>query len=312
MSFRLRFFSASLFLICGLPAAFPCVFSLNAAEFSYFPEVVFAGESLTFRLSAPQRNELRVLSETREITRIPLPAGDTVEWSTRLQEGTTLSFYTQRAGEAQGFSVRVLRPAADAGLREVDGFLFQEDTPVILLPDHRLPPRLDRRWETLQHLTRPLHDPRLAPGPLLWLAPGPHIDTSLAAMLTTQPVRQIFFDPEAWFQVHGLIVQPSLPRSEFVVLEVDEADLERGMPLGEWRMKWQFALQQLQARTGYQMGILLGPEASETAAPWLPLLRAELQSLARAHDLIYIDRTQPSALWRERLFNRLSREVRLP
>ena len=118
-------------------------------EVAYAPEVVFRGEPLTFRVSAEPSAPVTVRANGVERAGAA-PAGPEIrEITLRPEDAMTVEFLGE--GEA-GWSFRLLRPDETVELSETDGFLFIGDVPVVLLPDHRLPPPLDRRWETVELL----------------------------------------------------------------------------------------------------------------------------------------------------------------
>lgn len=279
-------------------------------EITYAPEVVYQGEPLAFRVFAPTRAPVRV--STNGVDHAELTFRDEPEAELTFLPGqdTTVEFSSR--GLARVF--QVAGPTTPLSLRERDGFLETDaGIPVILLPDHRKPPPLDRRWETLALLRRQLSEHRKPLGSLLWVSP-PNSETSatLSPLLSKEPPRLLHPAAGTWFQIHGLLVTDPPPKHPYVVLEVDVHDLERGMPLPAWVMKWQFFLQRLEQNAGMTQGLLLGPPSSPETDPWMPRLRESLGSLARAHHLRFVDRSQPESVWKERLLHHLQREHLLP
>jgi len=310
MSLRLRFFNSPSRAFRVLAWGLLFAGKAFAMEVTYAPPVVFSGEPLAFRLQSAAPVTVTVLTNGVRTARLALGERRPAEHTFRPAQDLKLSFTT---GDSERI-FHIIRPESAPVLTERDGYLESGGQPVVLLPEHRKPPPLDRRWETLELLRRHVQDPRPRLEALLWICPDrPEPDLRLAVKLSTRPPERLLVsEREAWFYVHGLLIRPELPQSRFLVLEVDERDLERGMPPHEWFMKWQFALQKLEADIGYEDGLLLGPPESPVSAPWLPLLREELQNLARAHRLHFVDRSRTEALWTERLLNRLSRDYLLP
>lgn len=310
MSLRIRFFPKPLRNAFGVCLFLHVPLQILALEISYAPPGVFVGEPLAFRVQSSVAGAVSVLKNGEEVERLALVPGQAVEFRTRTREAARFTF---TLGDV-AHTFELLRPDAEGVLEERDGYLERDGTPVILLPDHRKPPPLDRRWETFDVLRRGIQDTRAAPGRLLWIRSHASPDAAVFVQrLSQSPPEPVSLPRDAaWYDVHSLIRLEGIPLADFLVLELDEADLERGVAPHEWRMKWQFALQRLQHRSGYRDGLLLGPVESPVSAPWIPMMREELQTLARSHGLRFVDRSLPEPLWTERILNRLSQEYRLP
>lgn len=289
-----------------LPAllAWTPVHSIEPIEVAYSPEVVFRGEPLTFRVSADPAATVTV--STNGVDRaVPGSSGGEVrEIILKPVDAMTVAI---RTPENPGWNFRLLRPGDELDFTERDGFLHAGDVPVILLPDHLRPPPLDRRWQTVEMIenallkkTPPLPKPHLL-CPRSSVLPG-----RLRPLFADQPLQIEAPAGDAWFRVHGYLISLKRAPRPFVAVEMDFADLERGMPFHVWLMKWQFTLQRLKALGGYTDGLLFGPEYTDTTRNWRPLMHEQLQSLARAHGLRFVDRSIGADVWMERLKDQLS------
>jgi hypothetical protein len=279
-----------------------------AFEVSYAPEALFVGDPLTFRIESPSTTTLTVMSNQVEVVRHPLSPKIPLEVTFFPTTSQILRF---EAPEKTAQAFRLLRPGEAGVFRERDGYLEIDEAPVILLPEHRKPPPLDRRWETLDLLRKTLTDTRKPILDVLWICPPDStLSTALQPLLSSRP--PLVPDPgeESWFRVHAPLLSPRIPQATYLVVEIDVYDLERGVAPQTLFLKWQFVLQHLEKRSGTTRGLLFGPDLASNPAP-KPMLES-LQSLARSHGLHYVDRSLPEAIWRERLIHQLQREYILP
>ncbi|MDA3874986.1 MAG: hypothetical protein PF795_13640, partial [Kiritimatiellae bacterium] len=264
---------------------------------------MFRGTPLTLQVAGADGRDVRISLDGVETLRLSPTDSGKNEVSLVLEKEARLEI---SAEQNQGWEFQVVRPAGLHDFIERDGFLYVGDTPVILMPDHKLPPELDRRWETLGrvsdvlqpnkqsitsiHAYLPRGSSLLEDLPLLWVEDSPPVS----------------HPPEdSWFQMHGLLTGFEISPADFVLFEVDFYDLERGMSPVAWLMKWQFVLQHIQAGTGYEDGLLMGPAGDASLVRWTKILEPSLISLARAHGLRYVDRSLPTDVWQERIVHGL-------
>lgn len=277
-------------------------------EVAYAPEVVFSGDPLTVQLSAQAPTTVSVASNPRTQQSLTLRPAEQKEVTLRIRETSRLRI----SDPLQTYTFRVTAPNPLSVFTEQDGFLHENGEPVILLPTHRQPPPLDRRWQTVDEISRRVVDRREAIEKLLWVGHDAKTLQTLSPRLTQAPPHHLKPHADAWFPLHGYLLAPSPETADFLVLEIDARDFERGMSPHEWLMKWHFTLQTLEARSGVSRGILLGPVPDPETQPWMNWFQENLPALASAHGLIYVDRSLPEPTWRERLFHRLEREFLLP
>jgi hypothetical protein len=286
---------------CGEPPAF---------EVDYSPEALFRGEPLTFRLRANSPRVLTVTSNAVPIATLEPRPGKPAE-ITLFPIARTDILFSDSEGSSRSF--RVLPPAASQPFQERDGFLESEGQALILMPEHRKPPPLDRRWETADIIKNMLVDTRHPLGPVLWICPPDStLSTKLQPLLSHKPALHLEAAHDAWFRVHSPLLVKAIPKAAFLVLEIDTHDLDRGIAPPLLFLKWQFTLQHLQTASGFRDGLLCGPPLDPYAEPARELLALQFESLARAHGLRYIDRTLPEDTWRARLLHQLKREYTLP
>jgi len=276
-------------------------------EVLYSPEAVYTGKPMTFRVQ-PHGHAGSIRTNGVEW----------IQWAAASEKIMESSLYPEEAmvvevlkEEEPAWTFSVVRPGVKGVLTERDGFLELDGQPVILMPDAKLPPKLDRRWETLNLLRQKLFEKKpVLPEPLWVIPPDSSLPDTLPESLAVTKARQVNPEQESWFRVNGFLRAFPRKSSPFVVVELDLYDLRRGMPPHVWIMKWQFALQHLQRLTGYEDGLLVAPDVPADSE-WHDLLEEELESLARANGLRFIDRSREE-VWKERLLDGLSKTYRLP
>ena len=280
-------------------------------EVLYAPETVYKGQPFTTRVRPAPGHPPLVRTNGVEVALPPAPGETPMEFTLYPDVSTRLTF---ASGDREAWRFDLIRPGDRGSLEERDGFLEREGVPVVLVPDHRLPPPLDRRWETLDWLRTRLLTGKPELEEVLWLAPedSPLVD-ELRKTLGDHATRRLSPDPEAWFRVHGYLMAPEPdPPAPFVAVEMDFHDLDRGMPFHVWIAKWQFLLQRLRHRTDYADGLLVGPLFDAAHQEWRGLSTESLRSLAAAHGLRYVDRSREPEVWKPRLEHQLRKEYALP
>ena len=280
-------------------------------EISYFPEVVFKETPLTVHLRAPEAKLVDLLVN-KEVNSVVDGGGSVVrELTLTPKMGLDLSFHLE--GGEQEWSFKVLEPGFSGELYEEDGFLYQGGIPVILMPQHRLPPPLDRRWETVELLEHMIQNERPEISSMrLYLPEESALPAYLKSLFPQARMHFQFPDPKAWFRVHGYLTPHVDGHVQFLVVEMDLFDFERGMSPQTWFMKWQFLLQNLEKKCGYADGLLLSPAYTPETLKWKPVLDVKLKGLASAHGLRFIDRSYETRIWQERLQNQLGKVYKLP
>ncbi|MEX2607559.1 MAG: hypothetical protein WD708_09450 [Kiritimatiellia bacterium] len=279
-------------------------------EIPYFPEVVFRGTPLTLQVAGTGGGDVRLRTNGTAHSQVSAVDSGKSEVSVILEKETRLELFAE---PDQRWTFQVVRPGGAHTFIERDGFLYVGDTPVILMPDHKLPPELDRRWETLGHVSGVLQPGKPAITSIhAFLPPGSSLLEDLPRLWTGNSPRITHPSENSWFQLHGFLTDFTSVSADFVLFEIDGYDLERGMSTVSWLMKWQFLLQHIQAGTGYVDGLILGPPEKPSAWKWKEILEPSLISLARAHGLRYVDRSLPADVWRERLVHQLQKRYLLP
>ncbi len=275
---------------------------------SYAPEAVFRGDPATFRLQgAVETVPLTVHTNGAPAATMSL-GKDATEFTFRPEDSTRLRFSVP----GRDIELFLVLPGDPVRFSERDGYLLADSIPALLLPDHRKPPPLDRRWETGRLLKETFVDSRPRLGQILWLGrPGPDA-LAIAGRLSKQDPVFLPPDPEAWFRVHGYLMATPPGSADFLVVDFDAYDLERGVPPHILIMKWQFLLQRLRQQSAAADGLLLGPVLDPVDRSRLAPLDEALRSLARSHGLRFIDRNLPAGEWNARLLNNLNKEYRLP
>jgi hypothetical protein len=284
--------------------------SSERTDVLYAPEVVFRTQPLTFRVQVPEGQKLVVTTNQVALALPALPLkSEPVEFTVFPEKPYTL---TVGSADKVDWTFHLLKPGFSGKLTERDGFLEQNGEAVILMPDHLLPPPLDRRWETLRLIREDIFNGKPAIDKITWLIPKDSPLTSLNPKLSSGTAERVSPNESFWFRLHGLMAAVEKKPADFVALEVDLHDVERGVPLHIWLMKWQFLLQHVHQQTGYNDGLLFGPvfeDPQGEAAVWIT---EQLRSLALANGLRYIDRALPSEEWEKRMLHQVAREYILP
>jgi hypothetical protein len=274
----------------------------------YAPEAVFRGDPASFRIGASGgQATLSILSNAVAVASSFLGPEPT-EFTFSPGQSTRLAFEIP----GQRVALAFVSPRDPVVFTERDGYLFAGDDAAVLLPEHRKPPVLDRRWETIRLLKESLVDTRPRLGTILWLGPADAAPTGLAAKLSSQSPVSLRPDPAAWFRVHGYLLAPAPTKADFLVVDFDLHDLDRGVAPHLLIMKWQFLLQRLQAQSGFADGLFLGPDLDGADRQRHAHLDEALRSLARTHGLRFIDRGLASGEWTQRLLYNVGKEYRLP
>lgn len=281
-------------------------------EISYFPEVVFKGKALTCHLKTAPPQTILVETNGNEFVQLPSSTDPFVEFTFFPKTSSRLSFSTNEF--SLKWSFQLIEPGFKSPLTEKSGFLHQGETPVILLPEHLLPPALDRRWQTVGMVKGFLTSEKNAlPSILTFLSEEGPLAQDLLTFFPNTSFEKVNPAESSWFRVHGYLTKhEAYSSTEFVVVEMDFYDLERGMSPQIWIMKWQFFLQHLNLLTGYRDGLLFGPLYTENTRKWQAVLDGSLKSLARSNGLRYVDRSIDAPIWQERLLNQLGKIYDLP
>jgi hypothetical protein len=140
----------SLFLIPAMAAN-----AAPAFRITYFPEVAYLNEGVTFVAEGKTDSQLNVFSNGKQILDGVFNEG-ALELNLALNGPCTLRFQQ----DSTSVAFRVVQPADTEKLTEKDGFLYGGSMPAILLAQHRIPSKHDRRWETLKFLGRLFMDRR--------------------------------------------------------------------------------------------------------------------------------------------------------
>jgi hypothetical protein len=303
---------AASMLLIFLCYALPVLSGESFFDISYFPEVVFKETPLTLHLRRPAVEPVQVLTNGTFSVTLPASADTLTEYVIFPKTAMRLRF--QCGNSSRIWQFQVLEPDFVEKLHEQDGFLYDGECPVILMPQHRLPPVLDRRWETVEIVENMIQADKKPITRLTGFLPETSaLKNDIAVLLPTTECQYVNPNPANWFRVHGYLTLGKLEASaDFVAVEIDLYDLQRGMSPEAWFMKWQFVLQHLQSATGYADGLLFGPEYDEGTLQWKAVLDPQLKGLASAHGLRFVDRSLSPALWQERLLNQLGKSYLLP
>lgn len=215
---------------------------------SYAPDAAYVGEKTTFVLEGAPGEVLMATLNDESLAAASFESGS-LELNVSLREGGRL-----RIGDASGgVEWEVVRPSRRPGLAETQGRLVLNGRPAILLADHRVPPKHDRRWETVSVIRRLLADPRPAvrSGALVGGEFLPeHVRRRLDAFTA---LRAGFWSvpdaPVTLYELHGLLVSlDRLPSSELLLVALSDRDHQRGLPPLSFAIKLDWYLQAVRKR----------------------------------------------------------------
>jgi hypothetical protein len=233
----------------------------SAAALEYFPQEAYVGERVTFVLRAEPGASADALLEGRSIGGATASADGVLELNVALPRGGVLRVVVSGAA----FEFRVLPPGGDAPLRLVDGYVYADELPVILLVEHRLPPEIDRRWQIARIVTRLFRDERPRVSSAVLAASPVLVPEELSGL----PGGDVWMQPEdvdGIYHTDRLIARVrSAPPADMLVIATDASDIARGMDLERLRIRLEWLLQQAATRYAHVV-VALVPERPRWAA----------------------------------------------
>ncbi len=300
------------------PAAFVAAMSIyvsasnpvSGGEIQYVPEGLYHGKELLLRVESagPLQISETGKEEAPLLKAEKLARPELRDVVLRPDEAGQLEL---RQDEKSLFSFELLAPSARPDLRERDGFLERKGRPVILWPELRLPPKLDRRWETPKLIRQKFLGQKPDLPPICWVGDSADAGALLSGLGDAQAPR-VELSKAAWFEVHDLLLQmDELPKASFWIVSPGWGDLERGMSPELWLLKWHFFFQCLEAQGPVEGGLLIAPSLQGRPDDWGPWFDEHLSSLARSYKLRYVNRADAED-WQARLFHYLKQHWNLP
>jgi len=263
----------------ALPADEP---SAPTFAVAYAPAAVYRDAEAVFTTEGRAGVELDVLWNGEILSR-GLTAGPRTPFAFTPRRPGVLTF---RDGTERQLSFALISPQTEAALTVRDGFLAADGMPAILLAEHRHPPKMDRRWQTVSALAGLFRDPRPCVESVVWMTTRaaarddmpdaePGIDTNRCRRLVV---------PVDHSEILALIAQVDrLPTAQAVAVRLSDFDLERGAGWIEYRMKLEWLLQRLRQRGFlwiFLFGPVMEPERAQVFADW----RDEVKTAAAGNE----------------------------
>ena len=256
---------------------------------SAYPAAAYRNEHVTFLFASAGNGELAATLEGRELGRLALAPGDN-ELTLALPAGGRLAF----TGGATALVFQVVTPRDAVPLSVRQGHLVAADgLPAILLVEHRIPPPLDRTWETVRVLRGVVQDQRPVVRRLTLLGAGWLPEAERKGLASLPEPFAGFWEPAAppagFSELDGLITAlPALKTAPDVCLALAGSDLEHGLPLLTFRLKLEWYLQALRQREVTRL-FLVTPALPERVARRHPEVADHLRLAAEANSARFVN-----------------------
>ena len=244
--------------------------SASAAERSltvtHYPEAVYKGEQAIFVVDGVAQGRVRA-----SLSGKPIAEAGSVSGQANMAFSITMPgplILVDGSGASRTFLV--VSPDGKADLREEDGYLFSGDLPAILLADHDVPSKHDRKWEILKLIKGWFRDSRPTANSGALLATSfltADVGKSLDSMTATPQGFWLRSPPEPCvYEMHSLVaVAQRLEQRDAALVALSVRDRERGMDDDQFKMKLAWLLQLLEGR-GYSEIFILPPALDSSAA----------------------------------------------
>ena len=224
---------------------------------AHFPREAYRGEPATFVVRARPGLQARALLEGEPIAHAISSDDGVLELTVALKRAGRLRV---EAG-GTGFEFVVVTPGSAVSLRTTDGFVYQEGVPVVLLVEHRHPPRTDRRWQTLKVAQSLLHDNRPRVSSAVLAAPSSLTPAELSGLPSPGGNRvgswQQPPDVEGLYEIDRLIARVcAAPAADLLLVALGADDLARGMSLDRVRVRLEWLLQHAATRYDHMFVVL--------------------------------------------------------
>lgn len=284
-------------LICGFAA---CAFTDNACaeekpvvkkdafSVSFVPAVAYRNEPAAFVLKGTPGTSVSVSFGKKEL-----------EWSfTGTVLESRISFpgkgILTLTGQTARYSFRILRPDENSKITIKNDWPHDENgLPIILLPDHCHPPKVNRTWQMARWLEGTVKDQRPKVSSLSF-AGGRWICASdrsrLKEISGNRPRKWRIYPPtKTLFEIHGIIAQmQKLTPDTMLVLSFSVSDLERGLDPLWLRMKLEWLLQSAGARE-FKFIFVLGLPLTAAEQERYPEINKNLKLACRSNRAFFVD-----------------------
>ena len=223
---------------------------------SFFPQEVYLNESATFTLTGKPGEGFSVTLNDKKLGDYTIDSSGIYNCKFTFGEPGNLSFRSKEKYKIQPqkepvhleYSVRLLAASAKAKIEFIDGYLYADEMPTILLVDHKTPPKHDRKWETVKTIKNVLgtDKKKVSKGSLIGAG---FIKEELSSELSSKLDGlnwQHYHHKTALCEIDQAIVDiESLDHKELVVLALSTKDLDRGMNATRYRLRLEWLLQRI-------------------------------------------------------------------
>lgn len=252
---------------------------------THYPEAVYSGEKATFVIEGIPGGVIRATSVGERIGSAP-SVGGRVDMDLSISSPGQLVLVAD-TGETRTFLV--VSPDEKVELQERDGYLFSGELPVILLAEHKVPAKHNRKWEVLRVIKGWFSDSRpTAKSGLL-------MGASFLTAEETGRLDEIASTPQGFwryaapgkcvYEINGLISSAQdVEQRDMALIALSLADQERGIDDCQFRIKLEWLLQALNGR-GFTNVFLLSPTLDLSDAERFPNLRDDVKPIARANNV---------------------------
>jgi hypothetical protein len=255
----------------------------DALAVTHYPEAVYMGEKAAFVVEGMPNGIIRATLGGKRIASAPA-VGGRVDMDLSISSPGQLVLGSD-AGVTRTFLV--VAPDEKVELAERDGYLFSGELPVILLAEHKVPAKHNRKWEVLRVIKGWFSDSR------------PTADSGLligASFLTAEELGkldEITSTPDGFwsyaapgkfaYEINGLISSAQgLERRGMALVALSLTDQERGIDDCQFRIKLEWFLQALNGR-GFTNLFLLPPTQDLSDEERFPDLSEDVKPIARAN-----------------------------
>ena len=255
---------------------------------THLPEAAYRNELATFVAEGQAGSEMEVLFDGKPMTKAAFK-GNSLEVNLALRESGFLVF---QCGSSS-LTFRLVQAGDNVALAEKEGYLYAGATPAILLAEHTIPPKHQRKWETVRLMKRLFGDPRPAvhSGLIAGASFLPASDLASLDKCTGVPAGfWTYAGPgRGLSEINGLIVAArGLTPAEIVLVALSATDQERGIDDVQFRIKLEWYLQAL-GTLPFRFIFVVPPPLDAAQAERMPDLAREISLIAAGNNAFFAD-----------------------
>ncbi len=252
---------------------------------THYPEAVYKGEETVLVVEGMPNGIVRATLSGKRIAS-ESAVGGRADMDVSISESGQLVL---RADDGATRTFLVVAPDEKVELEERAGYLFSGELPVILLAEHKVAAKHNRKWETLRVMKGLFCDSRPA------VDSGLLIGASFLAADELGKLDELASAPDGFwsyaapgkcaYEINGLISSVHcLERKGMALVALSLADQERGIDDCQFRIKLEWFLQALNGR-GFTNLFLLPPPQDLADAERFPDLSEDVKPIARANSV---------------------------